>query len=43
MLTTVFGLYRGMSGEDLSVDDDGIRMNMKYARQVYRNGTLVDY
>jgi branched-chain amino acid transport system substrate-binding protein len=43
MLTTVFGLYRGMSGEDLSVDDDGIRMDMKYARQVYRNGTLVDY
>lgn len=43
VLPTVFGLYRGMSGEDLSVDKDGIRINMKYSRQVYRNGKLVDY
>ena len=43
MMPTAFGLYHGMSGEDLSVDDDGIRINMKYARQVYRQGKLVDY
>jgi branched-chain amino acid transport system substrate-binding protein len=43
ILPTAFGLYRGMSGEDLSVDSDGIRMNMKYTRQVYTNGKLVDY
>ena len=43
VLPTAFGLYRGMSGTDLSVDGDGIRLNMKYARQVYTNGSLVDY
>ena len=43
VLPTAFGLYRGMSGTDLSVDNDGIRLNMKYARQVYTNGSLVDY
>ncbi len=43
VLPTAFGLYRGMSGEDLSVDSDGIRMNMKYARQVYNDGKLVNY
>jgi ABC-type branched-subunit amino acid transport system substrate-binding protein len=42
-LPTIFGIYRGMSGEDLSVDSDGIRIDMEYARQVYRNGKLVDY
>lgn len=43
MIPVAFGLLRGMSGEDLSVDKDGIRLMMQYARQVYKDGKLVNY
>lgn len=42
-LPKAFSQFKGMSGDDLSVDKDGIRINQIYARQVYRNGKLQDY
>ena len=42
-LPKAFDIYRGLSDENMAVDEDGIQFTQVYTRQVYRSGKLENY
>lgn len=36
-------IYRGITKSDFSVDADGVQVNQRFGRRVYKDGALVDY